>query len=557
MEKQERSSFSSRVGFVLAASGSAVGLGNLWRFPYLAARYGGGIFLLVYLILVVTFGFSLMITEFAIGRKTRLSCIGAYGALDKRFNFLGWIAAFVPLIITPYYCVIGGWVMKYLWTFISGGALEAADNGGFFSRFISFDAGSLPATILNFSGPTPWFVLFVLITGLVVIFGVQKGIENASRLMMPVLAVLIVVIALYSLTIPGALAGLKYYLMPDFSQFSASTVLGACGQMFYSMSLAMGITITYGSYMPKENLRQYLTNTNGNFDGVGIEIYTTQDGEVVISSVMPGQPAETAGLQAGDVIIGVDGEDMKGKLLSDVAAKIHGEKGTAVTIRVQRGDEEKEFTMERATVEVESVSSRMMENKIGYISISGFKENTYSQFKEALTALQKDGMKGLILDLRDNPGGLVRSVYEIGDELLPEGTMVYTLDKKQNRNDLKCDEKYLDIPLVVLVNENSASASEIFAGAVKDTGRGTLVGNQTFGKGLVQRLFVLPDGSGLNVTVQKYYTPNGTSIHGVGIEPDEKVELPEAYSGTPLTEIPAEQDTQLQKGLQVMEEQLK
>lgn len=257
MEKQERSSFSSRVGFVLAASGSAVGLGNLWRFPYLAARYGGGIFLLVYLILVVTFGFSLMITEFAIGRKTKLSCIGAYGALDKRFNFLGWIAAFVPLIITPYYCVIGGWVMKYLWTFISGGALDAADNGGFFSRFIGFDAGSLPATILNFSGPTPWFVLFVLITGLVVIFGVQKGIENASRLMMPVLAVLIVVIALYSLTIPGALAGVKYYLMPDFSQFSASTVLGACGQMFYSMSLAMGITITYGSYMPKENLLEH------------------------------------------------------------------------------------------------------------------------------------------------------------------------------------------------------------------------------------------------------------------------------------------------------------
>ena len=305
--------------------------------------------------------------------------------------------------------------------------------------------------------------------------------------------------------------------------------------LFAGMLAGVGDKYTY--YMPKENLRQYLTNTNGNFDGVGIEIHTTQNGEVVISSVMPGQPAETAGLQAGDVIIGVDGEDMKGKLLSDVA--------------------EKEFTMKRATVEVESVSSHMMENKIGYISINGFKENTYSQFKEALTALQKDGMKGLILDLRDNPGGLVRSVYEIGDELLPEGTMVYTLDKKQNRNDLKCDEKYLDIPLVVLVNENSASASEIFAGAVKDMRRGTLVGNQTFGKGLVQRLFVLPDGSGLNVTVQKYYTPNGTSIHGVGIEPDEKVELPEAYSSTPLTEIPAEQDTQLQKGLQVMKEQLK
>ena len=131
MEQKKRSSFSSRIGFVLAAAGSAVGLGNLWRFPYLAARYGGGIFLLVYLILALTFGFSLMITEIAIGRKTRLSCIGAYKALDKRFGFLGWLAAFVPFIITPYYCVIGGWVMKYLFTFISGNALEAADNGGF------------------------------------------------------------------------------------------------------------------------------------------------------------------------------------------------------------------------------------------------------------------------------------------------------------------------------------------------------------------------------------------------------------------------------------------
>ena len=344
---------------------------------------------------------------------------------------------------------------------------------------------------------------------------------------------------------------LDQYYVEDFDEEQVEDMLCA--------GMLAGVGDKYTYYLPKENLQQYLENTNGNFDGVGIEVYTTQNGEVVISSVMAGQPAETAGLQAGDVIIGVDGEDMQGKLLSDVAAKIRGKEGTEVTIQVLRRSTGKtlEFTMERATVEVESVSSRMMEDKIGYISISGFKENTYSQFKEALTALQKDGMKGLILDLRDNPGGLVRSVYEIGDELLPEGTMVYTLDKKQNRNDLKCDDKYLELPLVVLVNENSASASEIFAGAVKDTGRGTLVGNQTFGKGLVQRLFTLPDGSGLNVTVQKYYTPNGTSIHGVGIEPDEKVELPEAYWSTPLTEIPTEQDTQLQKGLQVMEEQLK
>lgn len=317
--------------------------------------------------------------------------------------------------------------------------------------------------------------------------------------------------------------------------------------LFAGMLAGVGDKYTY--YMPKENLRQYLTNTNGNFDGVGIEIYTTQDGEVVISSVMPGQPAETAGLQAGDVIIGVDGEDMKGKLLSDVAAKIHGEKGTAVTIRVQRGNEEKEFTMERATVELESVSSRMMENKIGYISISGFKENTYSQFKEALTALQKDGMKGLILDLRDNPGGLVRSVYEIGDELLPEGTMVYTLDKKQNRNDLKCDEKYLDIPLVVLVNENSASASEIFSGAIQTFGTGEVVGTTTYGKGVVQQIFDLKDGTSVKLTIAEYLIAGQFGINGKGVTPDVEVQY-EKDAQNP------DRDNQLEKALEEVKNKL-
>ena len=212
--------------------------------------------------------------------------------------------------------------------------------------------------------------------------------------------------------------------------------------------------------------------------------------------------------------------------------------------------------MERAVVVMESVSHRMINGNIGYISISGFKENTYEQFKAGLDELQEKGMKGLILDLRDNPGGLVKSVYQIGEELLPEGTMVYTMDKQENREDLECDGEYLDIPLVVLVNENSASASEILAGAVKDTERGTLVGMQTFGKGLVQRLFTLPDGSGLNVTIQKYYTPKGTSIHGVGVTPDEKVQLPEKYLTTALTDIPEAEDPQLQKALEVMKEKI-
>ena len=329
-------------------------------------------------------------------------------------------------------------------------------------------------------------------------------------------------------------------------------------EMLFS-GMAAGVGDRYTYYMSEETLEQYLENTNGNFDGVGIEVYTNQDGEVVISRVMEGQPAQQAGMQEGDVIVGVNGEDLRGKMVSDVAARIRGKAGTEVTIEVLRKSTGKtlEMTMERAVVVMESVDSRMIKGDIGYISISGFKENTYEQFKTALDALQKEGMKGLVLDLRDNPGGLVKSVYQIGEELLPEGTMVYTLDKQEKREDLKCDGEYLDIPLVVLVNENSASASEILAGAVKDTGRGTLVGAQTFGKGLVQRLFTLPDGSGLNVTIQKYYTPKGTSIHGIGIEPDEVVQLGEKYQTTALTDIPEGEDSQLQKALEVLRKEIK
>ena len=329
-------------------------------------------------------------------------------------------------------------------------------------------------------------------------------------------------------------------------------------EMLYA-GMTAGVGDVYTYYLPKKNLDQYLENANGNFDGVGIEVYMTKDGEVTVSRVMEGEPAEQAGMQEGDVIVGVNGEDLRGKQVSDVAAKIKGKAGTEVTIEVLRKstNETVSMTMKRAVVVMESVDSRMINGKIGYISISGFKENTYDQFKTALTELQKQGMQGLLLDLRDNPGGLVKSVYQIGEELLPEGTMVYTLDKKERRNDLKCDKEYLDIPLVVLVNENSASASEIFAGAVKDTKRGTLVGTQTFGKGLVQRLFTLPDGSGLNVTIQKYYTPSGTSIHGIGVEPDVVQELPEKYQKTALTAIPEGEDTQLQKALETLRAKIK
>ena len=237
---EKRSNFSGKIGFVLAAAGSAVGLGNIWRFPYLAAKYGGGIFLLVYLILAVTFGFALMTAEIAIGRKTGKSAISAFGALNKKYSFIGLLASVVPMIILPYYAVIGGWVTKYFALLsVNGTSTAAAD--GYFGSFISKPIE-----------PLVWFLVFIGLTALIVIFGVEKGIEKVSKVMMPILVVLIVFISIYGLFLPGAIDGLLYYITPDFKHFSGTTVLAALGQLFYSMSLAMGIMITYGSYMKKD-----------------------------------------------------------------------------------------------------------------------------------------------------------------------------------------------------------------------------------------------------------------------------------------------------------------
>lgn len=235
MEKK-RSSFTGGIGFVLAAAGSAVGLGNLWRFPYLAAQYGGGIFILVYIILALTFGFTLLATEIGIGRKTKMSPSMAYKKLHPKFGFIGWLSTIVPMIILPYYCVIGGWVVKYMITFMSGnGKVAAGDN--YFGNFIGGSAS-----------PLTYFAIYLGITAIIILLGVEKGIENISKFLMPVLLVISVVISIYIMTLPGAGAGLRYYLLPDFSKFSLKTVCAAMGQMFYSLSIAMGIMITYGSY---------------------------------------------------------------------------------------------------------------------------------------------------------------------------------------------------------------------------------------------------------------------------------------------------------------------
>ena len=240
-KKMARAVWSSKWAFVLAAAASAVGLGNLWRFPYLAAKYGGGMFLFTYLVMVFSFGLALLLLETALGRKTGQSVSGAFKVFGKKYAFIGWFTALVPFIIVPYYCVIGGWVVKYLAAYVTTSPGALADGGTYFSSFIS-------------GGPESfiYMLIFMGLTILVVSFGVKGGIEKANLVMMPALIVMAVALSIYTLCQPGALAGAAYYLIPDFSKFSPELVISALGQTFFTLSLAMGIMVTYGSYVDKK-----------------------------------------------------------------------------------------------------------------------------------------------------------------------------------------------------------------------------------------------------------------------------------------------------------------
>ena len=248
----QRAAWSSKLGFILAGAASAVGLGNLWRFPTLAAKYGGGTFIFTYFVLAFTFGISLLLLETALGRHTRQSVIGAYSSLRPRWKFLGVLSAAVPFIITPYYCIIGGWVVKYLASYVAEGPASVMADG-FFGAFIT----------------DPFFtyvfmIIFMLLCIIVVALGVKNGIEKANMVMMPLLLVMAVGISVFVLMQPGALEGAKYYLIPDFSKFSPELVINALGQMFYSLSLAMGIMVTYGSYLDrKESLTSSVASIAG------------------------------------------------------------------------------------------------------------------------------------------------------------------------------------------------------------------------------------------------------------------------------------------------------
>ncbi len=285
----KRSTFSGKLGYVLSAAGASVGLGNIWRFPYLAAKYGGGIFLLIYILLALTFGYTMIMAESALGRMTRKSPVGAFQAFGKAgwLSAGGWINAIIPVLIVPYYSVIGGWVIKYLIEYIRGnGKMLAAD--GYFSEFIS-----------NGVSTELCFILFCLFTLTIIFAGVRNGIERVSKFMMPILIVLSVLIAVYSVTRPGAMEGVKYFLVPNVKNFSWMTVVTAMGQMFYSLSIAMGILITFGSYMKKETSLEDSTRNVEVFD-TAIAIMA---GLMIIPAVFAFSGGDPDTLQAGPALM--------------------------------------------------------------------------------------------------------------------------------------------------------------------------------------------------------------------------------------------------------------
>ena len=288
-ENKKRSSFSGKIGFVLSAAGASVGLGNIWRFPYLAAKYGGGIFLVIYIILALTFGYAMIVAETSVGRMTGKSPVGAYQSFGKSgwLAFGGWINAIIPILIVPYYSVIGGWVIKYLLEYALGNGARLAEDG-YFSEFIS-----------NGASTEICFIVFALFTLGIIYAGVRNGIERVSKFMMPVLVVLSLIITVYSVTRPGAIAGVKYFLVPNLENFSWMTVVSAMGQMFYSLSIAMGILITFGSYMKKEISIEDSTRNVEIFD----TLIAIMAGLMIIPAVFAFSGGDADALQAGPALM--------------------------------------------------------------------------------------------------------------------------------------------------------------------------------------------------------------------------------------------------------------
>lgn len=319
-----------------------------------------------------------------------------------------------------------------------------------------------------------------------------------------------------------------------------------------------GLGDKYSVYYNAEDYQVLQISTTGQYYGIGAGLSQDKDTMVVtVNKVYEGTPSESAGLLKDDVIVSVDGTEAVSMELSELVKLIRGEKGTTVHLEIYRPSTEENlsFDVERQDITLPSVSHKMFEDGIGYVHIDSFETETAAQFEEAVKDLEDQGMKALIIDVRYNPGGMVTAVVQILDDILPEGTVVYTEDKNGNRQDYTSSgDTYLDYPLAVLINGESASAAEILAGAVKDYQYGTLIGTTTFGKGIVQTIFPLEDGDAVKLTTAKYFTPKGNYIHGVGIEPD--IELEYEYLDKEATSYDEAYDNQIQKAIEVLKDKI-
>ena len=314
-----------------------------------------------------------------------------------------------------------------------------------------------------------------------------------------------------------------------------------------------GLDDPYTEYMSKEDMQDYMSDVTGNFVGIGIYmVKDTETNKIMVLSPIKGSPAEKAGILPGDLIISVDGVQYSAEEMTVASNKIKGEEGSTVKIEILRGTETKEFELKRENIKINPVEGKVLQDKIGYIDFSSFDEGTAEDFKTKFKELEEQGIHSLIIDLRNNGGGIVDEALEIADYILNKDDIIlYEVDKNNNEKVEKSkNDPIINLPIVVLTNENTASSSEILAGALKDHNKAKIVGTKTYGKGIIQQLLTLPDGSGLKITSEEYLTPNKTKINKLGIEPDEKVELPDTTEN--ILVIEEKDDTQLQKAIEIL-----
>ncbi len=314
-----------------------------------------------------------------------------------------------------------------------------------------------------------------------------------------------------------------------------------------------GLDDPYTEYISKEDMKSYLDDAMGNFVGIGIYmVKNTEVDRIQVLATIKGSPAEKAGVQPGDIIMSVDGVEYKGSDMTAAANNIKGDEGTKVNIEFLRGTETVKYEITREKVKVNQIEGKVLTNNIGYIEFTSFDETTAEDFKAKYDELAKKGIQSLIIDLRNNGGGIVDQALEIADYITPkDSVLLYEVDKNGKETVKKAKkDPIINMPIVILTNENTASASEILSGALKDLGKAKIVGTKTYGKGVIQQILTLSDGSGLKVTIEEYQTPNRNKIHKIGIEPDEKVELPDTVKN--VLSVKEEEDTQLQKAVEML-----